>query len=58
MDSRAMNNLHCHTGRTFTLNELNDQAKAARESMARELAEALKDKDGATDNVEDDVAGL
>jgi hypothetical protein len=34
-----MENLLCHTGRIFTLDELEDQAKAAPENMPRELNE-------------------
>jgi hypothetical protein len=40
-----MNNLLCHPGRIFTLDELDDQAKAAPESMPRELNESLEDGD-------------
>ena len=39
-----MNNLLCHTGRIFTLDELDGQAKAAPESMPRELTESLEDE--------------
>jgi len=46
-----MNNLLCHPGRIFTLDELDDQAKAAPESMPRELNESLGD------GKEDDDAG-
>ena len=38
-----MNNLLCHPGHTFTLDELNDQPKAARKSASRKLTEALSD---------------
>jgi hypothetical protein len=35
------NNLHCHIGRAFTLDEHEDKFKAARESISLELTEAL-----------------
>jgi hypothetical protein len=40
-----MKNLLCHPGRTFTLDELDDQTKAARESTSRKLTEALSISD-------------
>jgi hypothetical protein len=46
-----MNNLLCHPGRIFTLDELDDQAKAAPETMPRELNELPED------GKEDDDAG-
>jgi hypothetical protein len=39
-----MKNLLCHTGRIFTLDELNDQAKATPETAPRELNELPKDR--------------
>jgi len=38
-----MENLLCHTGRIFTLDELDGQANAAPETMPRELNESLED---------------
>ena len=40
-----MNDLLCHPGRTFTLDELDDQTKAARESTSRKFTEALSISD-------------
>ena len=45
------NNLHCHIGRAFTLDEREDKFKAARESMSRELTEALKHGEEYNDEV-------
>jgi hypothetical protein len=47
-----MNNLLCHPGRIFTLDEIDGQAEAAPESMPRELTESLED------GKEDDDLGL
>jgi hypothetical protein len=38
-----MNNLLCHPGRIFTLDEIDGQAEAAPEGMPRELTESLED---------------
>jgi hypothetical protein len=38
-----MENLLCHTGRIFTLDELDGQAKAAPEAMPHELNEFPED---------------
>ena len=47
-----MNNLLCHPGRIFTLDELDGQAEAAPQSMPREMTGSL------ADGKENDDAGL
>jgi hypothetical protein len=39
-----MENLLCHTGRIFTVDELDEQAKAAQESVPREPNEFPEDR--------------
>jgi hypothetical protein len=51
-----MNDLFCHTGRTLTVPELEEEAHAARRSMARDPQPAMKDV--VEDNVEHHDAGL
>jgi hypothetical protein len=46
-----MENLLCHTGRIFTLDELDGQAKAAPEATPRELIELPED--GTEDDMPD-----
>lgn len=40
-----MNDFLCHPGRTFTLDELDDQTKAARQSTSRKFTAALSISD-------------
>jgi hypothetical protein len=47
-----MNNLLCHPGRIFTLDEFDGRTDAAPESMPRKLTESLED------GREDDDLGL
>jgi hypothetical protein len=47
-----MNNLLCHPGRTFLLDELDGQAEAAPKSVPDEITESL------ADGKENDDAGL
>jgi hypothetical protein len=47
-----MENLLCHPGRIFTLDDLDGQAECAPESISRELTESLED------GKEDDNADL
>jgi hypothetical protein len=40
-----MENLLCHTGRIFTLDEFDGQAKAEPESISRVVSESLEDEE-------------
>ena len=51
-----MNDLFCRIGRTLTVHELDEQAKAARENMTRDPQPALKE--GVEDGVKHYDAGL